>query len=109
MIKEDKLNVSKELVWIYKGKSTKLGNMSIYNLNLTLNYLNKNPNSKQFGKSKSNWIEAIKEVLKHKDSENMKHIANKLMDIRYKKANIFVTKLCDNIKQMKFINQLKQN
>lgn len=108
MIKEDRLNVFKELMWLYKGKSTKLGNMSIHNLNLTLNYLNKNPNSKQFGKSKFTWIEAIKEVLKHKDAENMKHISNKLIDIRYKKADIFVTQLCNNIKQMKFINQLKQ-
>lgn len=100
---------NKELTWIYKGKSTKLDNMSIHNLNLTLNYLQKNPNGKQFNILKSKWIEAIKEVLKHKDSDNIKHLANKLIDIRYKKANIFVTNLCDSIKQMKFINQLKQN
>jgi|ERR1700751_535925 len=109
MTKEDKLILYKNEKWTFKGKSYSLKSMNIHNLNLTLNYLKKDPKGKSHNKPKSYWIEAINFMINYKNDENIKHLANKLLDIRYKKADIFVTKLCDSIKQMKFINQLKVN
>ena|ERR1017187_8352477 len=94
--------------WTYKDKQVQLIHLDEFKLNIVLKHL-KYSKVKEFNsKDKSYWLKAVNAVLNHKLDNNLK-LVDKLLSIkREERADRFVTNLCNNIKQMKFINRINK-